>query len=329
MKCLLLLSVAIAACAASVLKDPVQGYKEGDRYFYFPGDGDNTMHLVDAEEPADLAFIEEFTRNPANNAYWLFTRDNPTSAQIIGFGDVGSVANSNFDFGKVTVFLAHGWNGDGGNTMNRDLTAAFLQNADVNVIVLDWRALANRSYTTAKGGTGAVGRGLGQFVNWLVSLGASYEKIHLVGFSLGGHLVGSAGRETGGLVRRVTALDPAGPLWGRDSDRVVPTDAQYVEVIHTNTGLLGYTDPCGDADFYPNGGSSMPGCFLNSCSHSRAYEYMDSSVKYNNLLANECATLRDATRNRCTGSLNPMGNSDLSKSRSGIFRVNTLRSYPF
>lgn len=84
------------------------------------------------------------------------------------------------------------------------IVSAFLENDDVNVIVLDWSGLANRSYTTAKGGTAAVGRGLGQFINWLVSLGASYQRVHLVGFSLGGHLVGNAGRETGGLVRRVT-----------------------------------------------------------------------------------------------------------------------------
>lgn len=38
------------------------------------GDGDDSLHLVDTEEPADTKFIEEYTRNPANNAYWLFTR---------------------------------------------------------------------------------------------------------------------------------------------------------------------------------------------------------------------------------------------------------------
>lgn len=110
-------------------------------------------------------------------------------------------------------------------------------------------------------------------------------------------------------------MDPAGPLWGSRSERVIPTDGRYVEIIHTNTGLLGYTDPCGDADFYPNGGTGMPGCLLNSCDHSRSYEYMAASVKYNHFPSNECATLREATRNRCTGDLYPMGNSDLSKSR--------------
>lgn len=61
-------------CAAGVIEDPSKGYQEGDRFFYFPGDGDGILHLVDAEEPVDTAFIEEYTRNPDNNAYWLFTR---------------------------------------------------------------------------------------------------------------------------------------------------------------------------------------------------------------------------------------------------------------
>ncbi|XP_022822130.1 lipase member H-A-like [Spodoptera litura] len=332
MKYLLLLFFAISACTAGVLKDPVQGYKEGDRYFYVPGD-DGNLHLVDAEEPVDVEFIKEYTRNSANNAYWLFTRSNPNSRQVLVQGNAASVTNSNFHFGKITVFLAHGLNGDGGNEMNTKLKDAFLQNADVNVIVLDWNRLANQIYTTARAGTAEVGRGLGRFIVWLVGLGMSYDRVHLVGFSLGGHLVGNAGRETGSRVRRITALDPAGPFWDNDSNRLVRTDARYVEVIHTEITFTGFRDLCGDADFYPNGGSSMPGCSLTirplSCSHGRAYEYMASSVKYNHLLANQCGSLNDAINNRCTGSLNPMGNSDINKSRAGIFRVNTRQNYPF
>ncbi|XP_026731490.1 pancreatic lipase-related protein 2-like [Trichoplusia ni] len=327
MKCVLLLSIVVAVCTASVIKD--QEYREGDRYFLFPGDGDGIVHLVDAEEPADLEYIEEYTRNPNNNAYWLFTRSNQNSHQVLRNGDANSVRNSHFSFSKVTVFLAHGWNGNGRNEMNTLLRQAFLQNGDVNVIVVDWSELANRSYNTAKGGTAEVGRGLGRFVNWLVSLGMSYDRVHLVGFSLGGHLVGNAGRETNSRVRRITALDPAGPLWGNDRNRIVRSDGRYVEVIHTDTSMLGFNDPCGDADFYPNGGSNMPGCLVNSCSHGRAYEYMASTVKHNHLRANQCADLREATRDRCTGTLYHMGNSDLNKSRTGIYRVNTGRNYPF
>lgn len=63
-----------SVASASVIKDPTEGYKDGDRYFFFPGDGDNMLHLVDTLEPVDEAFISEYARNPANNGYWLFTR---------------------------------------------------------------------------------------------------------------------------------------------------------------------------------------------------------------------------------------------------------------
>lgn len=82
--------------------------------------------------------------------------------------------------------------------------SAFLEDGDVNVIVLDWHRLANRNYITARNGVPGAGRGLGQFINWLASLGVSYDSMHLVGFSLGAHLVGNAGRETGSKVRRIT-----------------------------------------------------------------------------------------------------------------------------
>lgn len=112
-----------------------------------------------------------------------------------------------------------------------------------------------------------------------------------------------------------TALDPAGPLWERDDNRIVPTDGQYVEIIHTNAAVLGFTDVCGDADFYPNGGSRMNGCILNTCSHNRAVQYMASSVKHKHLLAYECATHKEAMRDSCLGEPYPMGTSELSKTR--------------
>lgn len=70
---------------------------------------------------------------------------------------------------------------------------------------MDWRRLAAFDYATAATGVPAVGRGLGQFMNFLHSVtGAPYNTMHLVGFSLGAHLVGNAGREMGGRAARVT-----------------------------------------------------------------------------------------------------------------------------
>lgn len=70
---------------------------------------------------------------------------------------------------------------------------------------MDWRRLALSTYPTAVSGVPAVGRGLGQFLAFLNrATGAPFTNMHLVGFSLGAHVVGNAGRELGGRVARVT-----------------------------------------------------------------------------------------------------------------------------
>lgn len=35
--------------------------------------------------------------------------------------------------------------------------------------------------------------------------------------------------------------------------RLARGDADFVDIIHSDAGALGKSDPIGDADFYPNG----------------------------------------------------------------------------
>lgn len=43
------------------------------------------------------------------------------------------------------------------------------------------------------------------------------------------------------------------------------TDAEFVDVIHTDGGVFGFPIALGDADFFPNGGfPAQPGCQINS-----------------------------------------------------------------
>ena len=56
-------------------------------------------------------------------------------------------------------------------------------------------------------------------------------------------------------------MDPAKPYFDLVSidKRIQPTDAKFVDIMHTNSGELwngavSFPDPLGQVDFYPNGG---------------------------------------------------------------------------
>ena len=60
----------------------------------------------------------------------------------------------------------------------------------------------------------------------------------------------------------MTGLDPAGPHFQgyASGTHLTSTDADFVDVFHTNVWGLGNGDVMGDVDFFPNGGIEMPGC---------------------------------------------------------------------
>lgn len=57
-------------------------------------------------------------------------------------------------------------------------------------------------------------------------------------------------------------LDPAGPGFsqGNKAGRLDPSDARYVEAVHTCPGLLGANFNVGHSDFFANNGKNQPGC---------------------------------------------------------------------
>ena len=71
------------------------------------------------------------------------------------------------------------------------------------------------------------------------------DNIHLVGHSLGAHVMGSAAKEVQrlglGKLRRLTGLDPAYPFFESEDLypwRVDRSDADLVQILHTNSGFL-------------------------------------------------------------------------------------------
>lgn len=99
----------------------------------------------------------------------------------------------------------------------------------------------------------------------MLALCSLYWPVYSQGFSLGAHVAGNAGSATtSGKLSRVTGLDPAMPgfhVFASEKTRLDPTDAVFVDVIHSCAGVLGFLQPLGKVDFYPNGGTAVqPGC---------------------------------------------------------------------
>ncbi|CAH2263586.1 jg10904 [Pararge aegeria aegeria] len=303
------------------------------RYIQIPDD-EGVLHVVDLDAEPNAKLIKQIERNPANNEYYLFTRRNPTSPQKLTL-NASSIFSSNFNSNSTTVVSVHGWMGNLNAANNIVIRNAFLEQEDFNLIVMVWEELAAQSYPSAVAGIPAVGRGLGQFINFLSSsTGVTLESIHLIGFSLGAHVVGNAGKQLNGRVGRITGLDPAGPLWDWNANRLHSSDAVYVEGIHTDASPngvgIGFLATVGDVDFYPNGGLAQPGCSTSACHHNRAWEMFAATVTYNHLIGRRCSDTTQLITDSCNGVLLSMGNANLTKQATpGMYRVNTAKQYPF
>ena len=63
-------------------------------------------------------------------------------------------------------------------------------------------------------------------------------------------------------ISRITGIDSAGPFFEdvQTSLRLDPSDACFVDAIHTHGIFTGIKKKVGHIDFYSNGGMHQPGC---------------------------------------------------------------------
>lgn len=142
-------------------------------------------------------------------------------------------------------------------------------NQGYNVFGVDWSGGSKTLYNQAVANTRLTGAMIAIFIRRICDISRANPKdFHLIGHSLGAHISGYTGeyfvkRKLG----RITGLDPAGPSFQANAKetRLDPSDAEYVDVIHTDAATafirgFGLEATLGHIDFYPNGGKSQPGC---------------------------------------------------------------------
>jgi len=263
--------------------------------------------------------------------FFLWTRQNQEDYETIELTQE-SLENSHFDSSLPTVILAHGWNSHG-DEFGADFSKAYFSVEDYNVFAIEWGDLETwANYPQAAVRTRAVGEHSANLVKILSDVGA-FEKIHVIGHSLGAHVAGFMAKkvqEMGlGVLERVTGLDPAEPFFdiAGPKERIDKSDAKFVDIVHTNSGMLwngclSIKKSIGHVDIYPAGGSHQPGCveaciipnimcynisiedlIKGGCSHERSVSYYKESILTGGeqFLAWNCPSWEDFEEGKCCG----------------------------
>merc|ERR1719495_1940908 len=161
--------------------------------------------------------------------------------------DLDSLVNSGFNPDYQTIIISHGFTANG-RGFGEDFGKAYSEVGGFNLISIDWEILAKApNYIQAAKNTKLVGEYVAKLVSLIAQLG-DISNLHLVGHSLGAHVVGHIGKtfqqEFSYKIPRITGLDPARPYF---------TD-----------GILDHIDVLFSSGF---------------CSHSRAVEYFVESIQ--------------------------------------------------
>lgn len=191
-----------------------------------------------------------------------------------------------FDITKQTKVVIHGFRDNAQSAIPQELGNAYNDKHMFNVLLLDAEEALKEGYIKCVHNSRLIGKRLANFLANLENYGANADDIHLIGISLGAHIAGWTGKYFQQFKKRrlgrITGLDPAGPCFSHaySDQRLDKTDANYVDVVHSNRLVQGVIEPLGHADFYLNGGGpTQPGCIMPSCSHLRAAEVYAESIR--------------------------------------------------
>ncbi|XP_071953370.1 pancreatic triacylglycerol lipase-like [Antedon mediterranea] len=209
------------------------------------------------------------TREDVGTEFQLNTRKNPIAPQYLLASNTTTISNSWFNPKHPTIFICHGYAENSDVDWVHTLGTTFINNGDVNIIRINWEKGATILYGQSAANARIVGAEASFLIDKIKSLyGYNASNIHMIGHNLGAHIMGYAGeRQTSPKIGRITGLDPAGPYFDGTNKavRLDPTDAEFIDVIHTDTDPvyttgMGIYMPVGHMDFYPNGGRQQPGC---------------------------------------------------------------------
>lgn len=215
---------------------------------------------------------------------------------------------------RHTVLYFHGFKEKLEDENQHLIVDSYLKRNDHNMLLVDWEQLAAGNYVInaipnalrviwfkcikidKKCYYFQLSDAVSNAVLMLLNNGLDINKLHIVSHSLGSHLAGLVSRQIqkkssyNYKIKRITCLDPAFPLFypAFFYKGISKSDAEFIDVIHVDSWIYGSPFSVGNADFYPNGGTTLqPGCppreifsqtLDDFCSHHRSIRFWTESV---------------------------------------------------
>ncbi|KAF7263927.1 hypothetical protein GWI33_000899 [Rhynchophorus ferrugineus] len=240
-----------------------------------------------------------------------------------------SIKTSGYKQNEGIFLLIHDFTSNGFSGWIKHLSKVLFQVIpNCNILSVDWRHAAQAPYDQAIANSRVVSL---EVINMIRVLKKNHEfklnKLHIVGHGIGAHIAGYVGELLPGI-KKITGLDPSGPRFEGmpPSVRLDPTDATYVEVLHTDAFFKihqGSRQNFGHTDFFINDADIQPGCpvdqsltdllsvsrnsltngeILPGCSHKRSYKYFIESLEKEScsFLGIRCKNFADFVQGICT-----------------------------
>ncbi|CAG9864880.1 unnamed protein product [Phyllotreta striolata] len=272
--------------------------------------------------------------------FFLFTKHQPKYPVPIRVGTNWKETNFNqtrFDPRKPTKIIIHGYNSDMNISALVEVRNEYLKTKDYNIFVVDWSPL-NQSpcYLGALLNLPHVGACCAQLIQRLLDV-QNFD-IHVIGFSLGAQITNHISVALRPYrLPRITGLDPALPgfVTLHLDGKLDKSDAQFVDVYHTNAFFQGKVEESGHVDFYINGGIVQPGCWAQTrffaCNHHRAPLYFAETINTEkHFYAWPCPTYFDYLLGRCPpGEPQIIMGEYVRRAAQGVYLVITESVSPF
>ncbi|XP_022917410.1 pancreatic triacylglycerol lipase-like [Onthophagus taurus] len=239
------------------------------------------------------------------------------------------ISTVDINAGKNVKVIIHGAFTDSNADWYSPMINAYLGKG-YQVIAIDWGKYAkNLLQFVSK--SDHVGNLVGEMIANLQSTkGINFNKVHIIGHSMGAHVAGYAGRKvistTNSRIARITSLDGAGTSILIGKTPLSSSDADFVDCIHTS-----YKDKFGSVSFFVNGAEDQPGCSSLSidCSHNRAPPYFTETINSNGFVATQCGSWSSFTSGSCNGNEQVVMGENVPSSASGDFYLRTNSQPPY